>query len=109
MYGAVEFHKRYDESNLYAKKVIREGKLGDLLYVTVDYSQRVVMPTEIFRSWAHRTNVFRYLAVHYVDLIYFMTGYLPARLTASAARRKLVSMGIDTPGFGARHDRMVIP
>lgn len=97
VYGAVEFHKRYDESNLYAKRVIREGSLGDLLYVTVDYSQRVTIPTEVFRGWAHRTNIFQYLAVHYVDLIYFMTGYRPVRLTAAATRRKLVNMGIDTP------------
>ena len=97
MYGAVEFHKRYDESNLCAKNIIRERKLGDLLYVTVDYSQRVIIPTEVFKSWAHRSNVFQYLAVHYVDLIYFMTGYRPARLTASATRRKLAAMGIDTP------------
>ena len=96
-YGAVEFHKRFDESNRYAKRVIGDGTLGDLLYITVDYSQRVTIPTTLFRSWAHRTNVFQYLAVHYVDLVYYMTGYRPVRLTATASETLLKGLGIDTP------------
>jgi predicted dehydrogenase len=79
LYGAVEFHKRYDETNLFVKKIIGEGQLGDLLYITVDYSQRVSIPTQVFRSWAHHSNIFQYLAVHYVDLIHFMTGYIPIK------------------------------
>jgi predicted dehydrogenase len=94
LYGAVEFHKRFDESNLYVKKVIAEGKLGDLVYCTVDYSQRIQIPTRIFRNWVERTNIFQYLAVHYVDLIYFITGYLPIRATAVGTNGILKASGI---------------
>ncbi len=82
VYGAVEFHKRFDESNVYAKKLIARSGLGDIRYISVAYSQRLTIPTVAFRDWAHRTNIFQYLGVHYVDLVYFLTGFLPVRLTA---------------------------
>jgi len=95
VWGCVEFHKRYDEANLYTKKIYRDGQIGDILYITVDYSQKIVIPTEIFRSWCEQTNIFQYLGVHYVDLIYFITGYLPLKLTAYGSRGILNKMGID--------------
>lgn len=95
-YCAVEFHKRLDESNLYAKKILSEGQLGRLLYMSVDYSQRIQIPREVFRGWADRSNIFQYLAVHYVDLIHFLTGFVPHRLTAYGTRGVLTGEGIDT-------------
>lgn len=96
VYCAVEFHKRFDESNLYAKRVIGEGQLGRLLYMSIDYSQRIQIPRQIFRGWAARSNIFQYLGVHYVDLIHFLTGFLPRRLTAFGTRGLLAKEGIDT-------------
>ena len=95
VWGCVEFHKRFDEANLYAKKIFMQHQIGDILYITVDYSQKIVIPTEIFRSWCEKTNIFQYLGVHYVDLIYFITGYLPLKLTAYGSRGILNKMGID--------------
>jgi D-galacturonate reductase len=96
LYGAVEFHKRFDESNLYAKRVIQDGLLGDLLYFTVDYSQRISIPLSVFKMWAHRSNSFQYLAVHYVDLIYFLTGFRPTRAMAVGTEGILKKHGLDT-------------
>ena len=93
--GVVEFHKRYDETNLFVKKRIQERQLGKLLYFSVDFSQRVTIPLEVFRGWVERTNVFQYLGVHYVDLIYFLTGFRPVRLTATGTKGLLISEGID--------------
>lgn len=95
-YCAVEFHKRHDESNLFAKKILSEGQLGRLLYMSVDYSQRIQIPRDVFRGWADRSNIFQYLAVHYVDLIHFLTGFIPLRLTAYGTRGVLANEGIDT-------------
>jgi len=80
--GIVEFHKRYDESNLKVKRLIDENKIGDILYFTVDYSQKIDVPAKIFRGWTEDTNVFQYLGVHYVDQIYFMTGFQPSKVSA---------------------------
>mgnify|MGYP001269320057 CR=1 FL=1 len=95
-YCAVEFHKRWDESNLYLKNEILTGNLGEMLYFTVNYSQRISIPTEHFKTWADKTNIFQYLGIHYVDLIYFLTGKMPKCISVYGTMKKLKSMGIDT-------------
>lgn len=95
-YCAVEFHKRWDESNLYLKQSILNQKIGELLYFSVDYSQQISIPTKQFREWSSKTNIFQYLGVHYVDLIYFVTGKKPKSLSTYGTRKKLLSLGIDT-------------
>lgn len=81
VYGAVEFHKRFDESNILLHQAIADGRLGDLRYITVEYSQRRLIRS-VFESWLDRTNIFQYLGVHYVDLIYFLTRARPMRALA---------------------------
>ena len=82
VYGAVEFHKRWDETNLLLRQAIADGRLGDLRYITVEYSQRRMM-RQVFESWLHLTNIFQYLGVHYVDLIHFLTRARPLRALAT--------------------------
>ncbi len=96
VYAAVEFHKRFDESNLRIKRMLREGSIGDVLYCLVEFSQRQDIPLARFREWAARTNIFQYLGVHYADLIYFCTGAMPVRAMATAQKRLLAAEGIDT-------------
>lgn len=96
VFGCVEFHKRYDETNLYIKRALNENTLGNILFFQVDYSQRISIPTTTFKSWAHLTNIFQYLGVHYVDLIYFLTGATPQRLTSVGTDGILKQQGIDT-------------
>ncbi len=95
-YCAVEFHKRWDETNLITKKYIEEGKLGQLLYYDVGYSQRISIPLETFKSWSDQTNIFQYLGVHYVDLYYFLTGYQPLRCMALGTDGVLKKEGVNT-------------
>jgi predicted dehydrogenase len=96
LHCAVEFHKRFDEQNLLVRKVLREGRLGRPLYMVVSYSQRISIPLETFRNWASRTNIFQYLGVHYADLIYFLTGLTPVRVSAVGIRGVLDSRGVNT-------------
>jgi D-galacturonate reductase len=96
LYCAVEFHKRFDEQNLLVRKVLQEGRLGRPLYMVVAYSQRIGIPLETFRTWASRTNIFQYLGVHYADLIYFLTGFIPIRASAVGTRGVLDNRGIKT-------------
>jgi len=95
-YAAVEFHKRWDEGNLLLRRDLAAGKLGALVYGVVEYSQRINIPTDVFKSWADRTNIFQYLGVHYVDLFYFLTGLRPLRVMAVGTRGVLVGRGVDT-------------
>ncbi len=92
----VEFHKRYDEANLLLRDRVRSGKLGHLLYAVIEYSQQKRIPRDVFRSWAARTDIFQYLGVHYVDLLYFATGFLPRSVSCWGQKDYLISHGIDT-------------
>ena len=92
----VEFHKRLDESNLLLKDSIDKGKIGNLLYVVIEYSQQKNIPEKIFKKWSDKTNIFSYLGVHYVDLLYFVTGYKPISVTAWGQKSYLKNRGINT-------------
>ncbi len=92
----MEFHKRYDEQNLLVRKMIREGTIGTPRYMVVAYSQRIGIPLDVFRAWSHRTNIFQYLGVHYIDLIYFLTGFKPVRVSAVGSKGVLAEKGVDT-------------
>lgn len=96
VYGCVEYHKRFDESNLKLLDLIRQGALGDLLQFRIAYSQRKIIPVTVFRNWVAHTNIFQYLGVHYVDLILFLTRATPKRLMSVGIKNYLSGKGIDT-------------
>ena len=94
--GQVEFHKRLDESNLLMRDAVQSGKLGNLLYAVIEYSQKKQVPRDIFRSWAEKSSIFQYLGVHYVDLLQFVTSFRPLRVSAWGQKDYLKNLGIDT-------------
>lgn len=94
--GLVEFHKRFDESNLKLRELITNNKLGELLNFRIQYSQRKIIPTQAFRSWVEKTDILQYLGVHYVDLIHFLTGAQPVRVMSYGLKKYLVKQGLDT-------------
>jgi len=96
LYGAVEFHKRYDDANLKLRDAISQGAIGDPLYFLAEFSQRKSMPEKVFRRWAASTNIFQYLGIHYVDMVHFVTKAKPVRAMATGQSYWLRSKGIDT-------------
>jgi predicted dehydrogenase len=96
VHAAVEFHKRWDESNLHVRKVIQEGRLGKLHNISVDYSQRIMIPTEVFAGWTEQTNIFQYLGIHYVDLVQWLTDSVPVRLCCHGTEGILKEYGFNT-------------
>jgi predicted dehydrogenase len=94
VYGAVEFHKRWDLANLKLRQAIADQTIGDPLYFHVEFSQRKIIPSEIFSPWVADTNIFQYLGVHYADLIYFVTQALPCRMVATGQKKWLSQRGI---------------
>ena len=94
LYGYVEFHKRFDTSNIFAKDVFLSGRLGLINSVIVEYSQKIKIPSKIFSKWVRETNIFQYLGVHYVDQIFFVTGALPVKVMAVSSKNKLRKTGI---------------
>lgn len=96
LYGAVEFHKRWDKSNLILKDKIRSGSIGAPLNCWIEYSQRKTIPLSFFKDWASKTSILQYLGVHYIDLIRFATSALPRRVMAIGQKTELANQGIDT-------------
>ncbi len=92
----VEFHKRLDEANLTLKKFINEGRLGNLKYCVIEYSQKKIIPEKFFKKWSSKSNSFQYLGVHYVDLIYFMTKFKPSKVWAWGQKGYLTQKKINT-------------
>jgi len=95
VYGAVDFHKRWDLMNLKLKETIEDGRLGAPLYSLVEYSQRRVMPERIFRSWVEKANPFQYLCVHFVDILSFALRAAPRRAMAVGQRSYLKGRSIN--------------
>ncbi len=96
LYAAVEFHKRFDESNRLVRRMITDGAIGEARYLVINYSQRISIPLDVFREWSPKSNIFQYLGVHYVDLVYFLTGARPQRVMAIGTRGVLEPLGVLT-------------
>lgn len=96
LYGAVEFHKRWDTSNLLLRDKIRSGDVGLPINCWVEYSQRRSIPLQSFKQWASKTSILQYLGVHYIDVIRFATSATPLRVMAIGQKTEIVQHGIDT-------------
>ena len=97
LYGAVEFHKRWDKSNLLLRDKLNSGSLGNLVTCWIEYSQRKSIPLNSFKDWSARTTILQYLGVHYIDVIRFVTRGVPKRVMAVAQKGEIAQAGIDTP------------
>jgi len=95
LYAAVEFHKRYDKSNLMIRDKYQSGELGELLYSWVEYSQRKSIPIDIFKDWAEHTSILQYLGIHYIDIMRFITNAEPKRVMAIGQKKWISSKRID--------------
>ena len=95
LYGAVEFHKRWDKHNLMLQDIFQSGRLGDPLYTWTGYSQRKSIPTQVFKNWVEKSNILQYLGVHYIDIVRFVTGAVPKRVMATGQKNWLKDQGLD--------------
>ena len=95
LYGAVEFHKRFDRQALILKDKFNLGIIGKPLYSYTEYSQRKIVPEIFFKKWITKTNVFQYLGIHYIDLIRYITNATPKRVMAISQNSYLRKRGIN--------------
>ena len=96
LHAAVEFHKRWDKSNLILRDKFKSGELGAPLNCWVEYSQRKSVPLSSFKDWASKTTILQYLGVHYIDVIRFVTLASPKRVMAVGQKSEIIRHGIDT-------------
>lgn len=92
----VDFHKRFDPGHIQLRRAIKEGKLGQVEYGYVCMEDKILVPTEWFKTWAHNSSPAWFLGIHFFDLIYWLLGEKPHKVYATGHKKKLISLGIDS-------------
>ncbi|MCU0229490.1 MAG: Gfo/Idh/MocA family oxidoreductase, partial [Bryobacterales bacterium] len=79
LFVGVEYHKRFDDRSLIARRRFREGMFGELRLGTACLMEKWYYRHSKFQNWFHtqHSDAFTYIGCHYVDLVHFITGLLP--------------------------------
>lgn len=75
----VEYHKRFDDRSLMARRRYREGMFGEFKLGTACLMEKWYYRHSNFQNWCtvENSDAFTYIGCHYVDLVHFITGLLP--------------------------------
>jgi len=75
----VEYHKRLDDRALVARRLYREGKFGEFMLGQAALHEPWYYRHSNFQNWCtcENSDVFSYVACHYIDQVHFITGLLP--------------------------------
>jgi len=79
----VEYHKRFDDRSLLARRRYREGLFGEFKLGTAWLLEKWYYRESNFQNWCTKENsdAFTYIGCHYVDLVHFITGLLPVSVS----------------------------
>ncbi len=79
----VEYHKRFDPRSLMARDRYRRGLFGEFRLGSARLMEKWHYRHSNFQNWftTERTDSFVYIGCHYVDLVHFITGLLPAAVS----------------------------
>jgi D-galacturonate reductase len=79
----VEYHKRFDDRSLLARRRYREGWFGEFKLGTACLMEKWYYRHSNFQNWCTTENsdAFVYIGCHYVDLVHFITGLLPVSVS----------------------------
>jgi D-galacturonate reductase len=79
----VEYHKRFDDRSLMARRKYREGWFGQFLLGTACLFEKWYYRHSNFQNWmtTQNSDAFTYIGCHYVDLVHFITGLLPVAVS----------------------------
>ena len=87
----VEYHKRFDDRSLMARRKYRAGLFGEFRLGTACLMEKWYYRHSNFQNWCTTENsdAFTYIGCHYVDLVHFITGLLPTRRQRVRNRRQV--------------------
>jgi predicted dehydrogenase len=79
----VEYHKRFDDRSLMARRRYRAGLFGEFRLGTARLMEKWYYRHSNFQNWCTTENsdAFAYIGCHYVDLVAFITGLEPAAVS----------------------------
>src|SRR5262249_28242692 len=84
----VEYHKRFDDRSLMARRRYRAGMFGDFWIATARLMEKWYYRHSNFQNWCTTENsdAFTYIGCHYVHLVHFITGLLPTLVSVYGIR-----------------------
>jgi len=79
----VEYHKRFDDRSLLARRRYRDGLFGEFKLGTSKLFEKWYYRHSNFQNWCTKENsdAFSYIGCHYVDLVHYITGLLPVSVS----------------------------
>jgi predicted dehydrogenase len=87
---AIEYHKRFDDRSLMARRRYRAGLFGEFRLGTAALMEKWYYRHSNFQNWCtvENSDAFSYIGCHYVDLVHFITGLLPVSVSVYGIRDK---------------------
>ncbi len=87
---AVEYHKRFDDRSLMARRRYRAGMFGEFRLGSACLMEKWYYRHSNFQNWctAEHSDAFTYIGCHYVDLVHFITGLWPTAVSVYGIRDK---------------------
>ncbi|HYI95576.1 MAG TPA: Gfo/Idh/MocA family oxidoreductase [Bryobacteraceae bacterium] len=86
----IEYHKRFDDRSLMARKRYRAGMFGDFKLGTASLMEKWYYRNSNFQNWmtTENSDAFTYIGCHYIDLVHFITGLLPVSVSVYGVKDK---------------------
>jgi D-galacturonate reductase len=86
----IEYHKRFDDRSLMARQRYRAGLFGEFKLGTACLMEKWYYRNSNFQNWCtvENSDAFSYIGCHYVDLVHFITGLLPASVSVYGIKDK---------------------
>jgi predicted dehydrogenase len=83
LFVGVEYHKRFDDRSLLARRKYRAGEFGEFRLGSACLMEKWYYRRSNFQNWctSENSDAFAYIGCHYVDLVHFITGLLPVSVS----------------------------
>jgi D-galacturonate reductase len=90
LFVGIEYHKRLDDRSLMARRKYRAGEFGEFRLGTASLMEKWYYRHSNFQNWCttEHSDAFTYIGCHYVDLVHFITGLLPASVSVYGIKDK---------------------
>jgi predicted dehydrogenase len=86
----IEYHKRFDDRSLMARKRYRAGLFGEFKLGAASLMEKWYYRHSNFQNWmtVENSDAFTYIGCHYVDLVHFITGLMPVSVSVYGLKDK---------------------
>ena len=83
LFVGIEYHKRFDDRSLMARRKYQAGDFGEFRLGTATLMEKWYYRRSNFQNWCTTENsdAFTYIGCHYVDLVHFITGLTPVSVS----------------------------